>query len=197
MKRSHSGEGDSAAGPAASAAQDPAAPPPAAELQKELAAVKDQLLRALAEQQNIRRRAQREAQDGLKYAAADLSRDLLATADNLRRAIESAPLQKADSEAVQQWLAGVTATERALLEAFERHGIRRILPVGEMFDPNLHQAVFTAADEQPPGTVLQVVQPGYMLHDRLLRPAMVGVSRGASAEPPREDHETPSAAGVS
>src|SRR5258708_3068313 len=197
-KSQSNGDGDSAAGAAAAAAQDPGSSPAAAEPQKELAAVKDQLLSALAEQQNIRRRAERQAREGARFAAADLIRDLLATADNLRRAIESAPPENANSEALRQWLAGVTSTERGLLETFERHGIRRIVPLGDAFDPNLHEAVFTVPDdERPPGTVVQVVQPGYMLHDRVLRPAMVGVSWAASSEPPREGRKTPSAAGVS
>jgi molecular chaperone GrpE len=191
------GDADTTRGSPAGAPQDTTQPSPG-ELQKELADVKDQLLRALAEQQNIRRRAQREAQEGLKFAAADLSRDLLATADNLRRAIESAPLQKTDNEAIRQWLAGVTATEKALLDAFARHGIRQLNPIGQTFDPNLHQAVFDVADaEQPAGTIVQVVQPGYMLHDRVLRPAMVGVSRGRSVETPHQDHDAPSTAGGS
>jgi molecular chaperone GrpE len=189
------GDADTPKGSPAGAPHDATQPSPA-ELQKELADVKDQLLRALAEQQNIRRRAQREAQEGLKFAAADLSRDLLATADNLRRAIESAPLQKTDNEAIRQWLAGVTATEKALLEAFARHGIQRIAPIGQAFDPNFHQAVFTVADEQPPGTIVKVIQPGYMLHDRLLRPAMVAVSGGSPESAPQEQ-KTPSPAGAS
>lgn len=194
MTTSQSGDdADTPRGSPAGAPQDTTSPSPA-ELQKELADVKDQLLRALAEQQNIRRRAQREAQEGLKFAAADLGRDLLATADNLRRAIESAPLQ--NNEAIRQWLAGVTATERALLEAFARHGIQRIAPIGQAFDPNFHQAVFTVADDQPPGTIVKVIQPGYILHDRLLRPAMVAVSGGSSESAPQEQ-KTPSPAGAS
>jgi len=159
------------------ATSQPAAPVDAA--QTELAAVKDQLLRAVAEQQNIRKRAQRERQEALKFAEADLARELLAVADNLRRAIESAPLEAADRRALRQWLDGVAATERALMDVFGRHGISRFDPLGEVFDPARHQALFQAADEtRAPGTVIQVVQPGYVHHDRLLRPAMVGVSSG-------------------
>jgi molecular chaperone GrpE len=157
---------------------------PAAELEAELAEVKDRLLRALAEQENIRRRAQRELRDAVKFAADDVVKDLLATADNLTRAIGSAPGEKTTDETVRQWLAGIEATERALLESFDRHGIRRFNPLGEAFDPNRHQAMLEVADDQhPAGTVVQVIQPGYFHHDRLLRPAMVGVAKDRD-EPP-------------
>ena len=153
--------------------------PRVAELETEMANLKDRLLRALAEQENTRRRAQREREEAIRFAASPLARDLLATADNLRRAIESVPAERAADEAVAQLLAGVAATERALLEALEKHGIRRIDALGEPFDPDRHEAVFQAADsEHPPGTVAEVVQEGYLHHDRLLRPAMVGVAHG-------------------
>lgn len=153
-----------------------------AELQAELAAVKEQLLRALAEQQNIRKRAQRELQEALKFAGGDLAGELLAIADNLRRAIESAPPQDVDQGAIGKWREGVLAIERGLTDVFQRHGIRRFDPLGEAFDPQRHHALFRIHDEsKAPDTVIQVVQPGYMHHDRLLRPAMVGVS---SASPP-------------
>jgi molecular chaperone GrpE len=157
-------------------------------LETELADVKDRLLRALAEAENVRRRAQREREDTLKYAVAGFAKDLLATADNLRRALDSLPEAEAGDARTKSLLAGVAATERELLSAFERHGIRRIDPKGERFDHNYHQAVFEVENsEQPPGTVVEVLQPGYVLHDRLLRPAMVGVAKEgpkpARAEP--------------
>jgi len=147
-----------------------------AELEEELAGVKDRLLRSLAEQENIRRRAERDREDAVRFAASGLARDLLVTADNLRRAIESVPGEDAVDERVRRLLAGVEATERTLLEAFERNGIRRINPLGQSFDPHLHQAMFEVEEPgRPAGTVVQVLQPGYLYHDRLLRPAMVAV----------------------
>jgi molecular chaperone GrpE len=149
------------------------------ELEAELAEYKDRLLRALAETENVRRRAQREREDASKYAIAGFAKDLLSAADNLRRALESLPESKAKDERTGSLLAGVAATERELLGVFERHGIKRIDPKGESFDHNLHQAIFeTESPEQPSGSVVEVLQPGYVLHDRLLRPAMVGVAKG-------------------
>jgi molecular chaperone GrpE len=147
-------------------------------LETELAEVKDRLLRALAESENTRRRAQREREDALRYAAAGFAKDLLSAADNLRRALDSLPEEEAGDERTKSLLLGVAATERELLSAFERHGIRRIDPRGERFDHNYHQAVFEVENTgQPGGTVVEVLQPGYVLHDRLLRPAMVGVAK--------------------
>ncbi len=173
---------------AATDAETPPADERLATLETELADVKDRLLRALAEAENVRRRAQREREDTLKYAVAGFAKDLLSTADNLRRALDSLPETEAADARTKGLLAGVAATERELLSAFERHGIRRIDPKGERFDHNYHQAVFEVENsEQPPGTVVEVLQPGYVLHDRLLRPAMVGVakegSKPARAEP--------------
>ena len=147
-------------------------------LEAELADTKDRLLRALAETENTRRRAQREREDTLRYAIAGFARDLLSSADNLRRALDSLPEAEAGDARTRGLVSGVAATERELLAAFERHGIRRIDPRGERFDHNYHQAVFEAENTgQPGGTVVEVLQPGYVLHDRLLRPAMVGVAR--------------------
>ncbi len=148
-------------------------------LEAEIADQKDRLLRALAETENVRRRAQREREDASKYAVTGFAKDLLSAADNLRRAIESLPEAEVKDERTRSLLAGVAATERELLSVFERHGIRRIDPKGEPFDHNFHQAIFEAERaDQPSGTVVEVLQPGYVLHDRLLRPAMVGVAKG-------------------
>jgi molecular chaperone GrpE len=155
-------------------------------LEAELAEQKDRLLRALAETENVRRRAQREREDATKYAIAGFAKDLLSAADNLRRALDSLPEAEAKDERTRSLLAGVAATERELLGVFERHGIKRIDPQGERFDHNLHQAIFEAdRANQPSGTVVEVLQPGYLLHERLLRPAMVGVAKGGAkpAEP--------------
>jgi molecular chaperone GrpE len=162
-----------------------AAPPEerVAALEAELADTKDRLLRALAETENVRRRAQREREDTQKYAVSGFARDLLATADNLRRALDSVPEAEIKDARTRSLLDGVAATERELLSVFERHGIHRIDPKGERFDHNFHQAVFEAErPDAPAGTVIEVLQPGYVLHDRLLRPAMVGVAK-APAKP--------------
>ena len=150
-----------------------------ADLEAELAEYKDRLLRALAETENVRRRAQREREDASKYAIAAFAKDLLSAADNLRRALESLPESEAKDKRTRSLLAGVAATERELLGVFERHGIKRIDPKGDVFDHNFHQAIFeTERPDQPSGSVVEVLQPGYVLHDRLLRPAMVGVAKG-------------------
>jgi molecular chaperone GrpE len=149
-----------------------------AELEAELADYKDRLLRALADTENTRRRAQREREDASKYAVSGFAKDLLSAADNLRRALDSLPESEVRDERTRSLLAGVAATERELLSVFERHGMRRIDPQGERFDHNFHQAIFEAErGDQPPGTIVEVLQPGYLLQDRLLRPAMVGVAK--------------------
>ena len=151
-----------------------------AELEAEAARYKDQALRAMAEAENIRKRAEREREDAAKYGVSQLARDLLPVADNLRRAIESVGAEPPQDPALAGLLTGIQATERELMTALERRGIRRIEPVGEKFDPNFHQAMFEVpTNDQPPGTVVQVLQPGYIIHDRLLRPAMVGVAKAA------------------
>jgi len=158
-----------------------------ARLEAELVESKDRLLRALAEAENQRQRLQRDRQEAQRYAAFEFARELLNVADNLRRAIDAVP--EADSTA-RGVVEGVAATERELLAIFERHGIKRVEPkLGERFDHNLHEAMFEVPGApQPPGTVAQVLQPGYVMHDRLLRPAMVGVAKAASgAAPPGFD----------
>jgi molecular chaperone GrpE len=163
-----------------------------AALEKELAESQERVLRALAETENTRRRAQRERIDAERYGFAKFAGDLLSVADNLRRALDSLPEAEAKDDRTRSLLAGVAATERELLAAFERHALKRIDPKGERFDHNFHQAVFEIENSgQPPGTVVQVLQPGYVVHDRLLRPAMVGVAKGGApaAEPDGTDDE--------
>ena len=161
-----------------------------AALEAELAENKERLLRALAETENTRRRAQREREDASKYAITGFAKDLLSAADNLRRALDSLPEAEVRDERTRSLLAGVAATERELLSVFERHGIRRIDPRGERFDHNFHQAIFeTERADHPTGTVFEVLQPGYVLHDRLLRPAMVGVSKQPTR--PAEERANP------
>ena len=149
-----------------------------AALEAELAEHKDRLLRALAETENVRRRSQREREDASKYAVAGFAKELLSVADNLRRALDSLPAEEAKDPRTVSLLEGVEATERELLGVFERNGVRRIDPDGERFDHNFHQAIFEAERPgKPAGTIIEVLQPGYVLHDRLLRPAMVGVAK--------------------
>jgi molecular chaperone GrpE len=172
-------------GPAAAATEsDPATRITA--LEAELAETKDRLLRALADVENIRRRGERERDQERRYAATNFGKDMLNVADNLRRALDSVP--EAQDEFTRTLLSGVAATERELLAAFERHGIKRIAPEpGEKFDHNLHQAMFEVENTgRPAGSIVQVLQNGYVMHDRLLRPALVGVAK-AEARPP----ETP------
>ena len=142
-------------------------------------ALKDQLLRVMADNENLRKRTEREVAAAKKYGALSFARDLLASLDNLEKAISLIPEDKDEmDETLKNILIGVEMTGREVASVFERHGITRIYPEGEKFDYNLHQAMFEVpTDEVEPGTVVQVVQPGYTLHDRLLRPAMVGVSK--------------------
>jgi molecular chaperone GrpE len=148
----------------------------------EAADFKDKALRAMAEVENIRRRGQRERDDAVKYAATGVARDLLSTADNLRRALASVNEEQIVDDSTRSLLTGVAATERELLAAFEKNGIKRLDPKGERFDHNFHQAIFEVENTgKPAGTIIEVLQAGYVLHDRLLRPAMVGVAKGGAA----------------
>jgi molecular chaperone GrpE len=152
-----------------------------AAVEAELADTKDRLLRALAETENVRRRLQRERDDASKYAVGGFAKDLLSTVDNLRRALDAMPEIEVKDSRTQGLRDGVAATERELLGALERHGLKRIDPQGERFDHNFHQAIFEAErPDLPAGTIVEVLQPGYLLHDRLLRPAMVGVAKGGA-----------------
>ncbi len=167
--------------------EEAAAPPdPVATLEAAAASLKDQLLRALAETENQRRRFERDRAEVVKYAIADFARELLSPVDNLRRALDSLPADAdLEDEVLKTLLAGVELTERELLQAFEKHGMRKIEPLDTPFDYNLHQAMFELENTgKPPGTVVEVLQPGYMLHDRLLRAAMVGLAKAK-----RDDQE--------
>lgn len=142
--------------------------------------LKDQLLRVAAEMENLRKRTQRDVQDARTYAVTNFARDMLSVSDNLRRAIDAIPADAVESDTNLKSLAeGVEITERSLLQALERHGVTKLEPEGEKFDPNFHQAMFEVSNpELPNNTVVQVVQAGYAIADRVLRPAMVGVSKG-------------------
>jgi molecular chaperone GrpE len=149
----------------------------------EAAQLKDQLLRAMAETENTRRRAARDRDDAQKYGITNFAREVLSVADNLRRALEAIPAETLQSDEVLKTLYdGVAATERQLEAALGKQQIQRIWPEGERFDSNFHQAMFEVPDSgKPAGTVVQVLQAGYKIHDRLLRPALVGVAKGGAA----------------
>ena len=188
---------ETAAAPAA--AEAPAATDPAAALARENGELKDRVLRTMAEMENLRRRTEREIRDAGQYAIASFARDLLAVADNLRRAIDSVGEEaRAGAEpTLTALLDGVEMTERELLKVYEKHGVTKIEPTGQKFDPNFHQAMFEIPDPTvPAGTVAQVMAAGYVIGERVLRPAMVGVAGGGPkfvAETPAEPEPRPAA----
>ena len=158
--------------------QDNGSEPSASHLVVKLADVEDRLLRCLAEQENIRKFARREREEVVRYAAAGFAADLLASIDDLERAIASVAEEQRSDPVVAGLLAGIEATRRALLDTLSKHGLKRLDPLGEPFDPHRQEACFEADDTSyPPGIVASVVRPGYMYRDRLLRPALVGVSK--------------------
>jgi molecular chaperone GrpE len=178
------------------AAETPAAPQedPMAALAREAADYKDKLLRSLAEMENLRKRTERQVTDARDYGIASFARDILAVADNMGRALGAldADLREKADAGTKALLDGVELTERELLKVLEKHGVKKFEPLGEKFDPNLHQAMFELPDpSRPAGTVAQVVQPGYMIGERVLRPALVAVAKGgpkAEAEMPANDN---------
>lgn len=150
-------------------------------LKAENADLRDRYLRLAAEMDNLRRRTERDVKDAKSYAIAGFARDMLAVSDNLRRGLDAIPEEaRQTAEAgLKALIEGVEMTERAMLSALERHGVLKLEPVGEKFDPNFHQAMFEVPNpDVPNATVVQVVQDGYKIGDRVLRPAMVGVSKG-------------------
>jgi molecular chaperone GrpE len=152
-------------------------------LKAENAELKDRLLRALADAENTRRRAERDRADASQYAIAGFARDMLQVADNFARAIEACPADARESASpqVKAVIEGVEVTERQLLATLERHGVKPIDTSNGKFDPNFHQAIAQVpAEGKPPGSIVKVVQTGYVIGDRLLRPAMVTVARGES-----------------
>ncbi|MEE2997014.1 MAG: nucleotide exchange factor GrpE [Pseudomonadota bacterium] len=159
--------------------------------EEEVADLKDKLLRALADMENLRRRAQKDREDALKYSATNFARDMLSVADNLRRAIEVVPEGGApDDAALIGFIEGIALTEKELLSTLERHGIQKIEPTGEKFDPQFHEAMFEIPDaNEESGTVMQVIEVGYVIHDRLLRPAKVGIAKTGPAST-TTDNET-------
>ena len=161
-------------------------------LLKENEELKDRALRVAAEMENLRRRTARDVHDARTYAVANFARDMLSVSDNLRRALDAIPAEaKASGDAgFKALIEGVDLTERAMLSALERHGVKKLTPEGEKFDPNFHQAMFEVPNpDVPANTVVQVVQPGYSIGERVLRPAMVCVAKGGpkiAAEAPVE-----------
>ncbi|WP_374308376.1 nucleotide exchange factor GrpE [Methylocella sp.] len=177
--------GDQSAGqpgepaPEAQAEQDPFAV--LEKLKTENAELKDRVLRTLAEMENLRRRTEKEVSDAKAYGVASFAREMLTVADNLSRALASVPAEaRAGAEGgLKTLVEGLELTERDLASRLERFGVKKIDPAGQKFDPNLHEALFEQPDPSvPAGTVSQVVEPGYVIADRVLRPAKVGVARG-------------------
>lgn len=152
------------------------------ELEAQIAEMRDHLLRALAETENIRKRGERQLEDAHKFAITAFARDILSVADNLERAVAAVPEERrGEHELLGVLLDGVRAVQSSFAQAMTSNKVVRIEPVGEPFDPNLHEAIFEVpGTDLPNGTVAQVVEPGYTLHDRLLRPARVGVAKSAS-----------------
>lgn len=156
----------------------------------ENADLKDKVLRAAAEMENLRNRTARDVRDAKTYAVTGFARDLLAIADNLNRALAAFPAEsRASAEpGVVALVEGVELTERSLISALERHGVKKLEPQGQKFDPNFHQAMFEVPNpDVPNNTVVQVVQDGYAIADRVLRPAMVGVAKGGPKEAPKAE----------
>lgn len=164
----------------------PEAADPVAEARSEAAEFKDKLLRTLAEMENLRKRTEREVFDARVYGIAGFARDVLAVADNMHRALEAIgpELREAADAKVKALIEGVELTERELLKTLEKNGVKKFSPQDEKFDPNVHQAMYEVpTSEQPPGQVAQVIQAGYMIGDRVLRPALVAVSKAAPKSP--------------
>jgi len=170
---------------------------PLAAALRESAELKDKVLRTLAEMENLRRRTEREVADARSYGIASFARDVLGIADNMQRALEAARQELGGSTdpGVKTLLEGVEITERELLKTLEKNGVKRFDPQGERFDPNLHQAMYEVPDESvPSGMVMQVIQPGYMIGERILRPALVAVSKGGARPSSAGENQPDSAA---
>jgi len=167
-------------------------------LMAEVAELKDQRLRMAAEMENLRRRTAREIKDAKSYAISGFARDMLQVSDNLQRALSAVPEQAeaASDNGLKTLVEGVELTERAMLSTLERHGVRKLEPMGQKFDPNFHQAMYEVPNtDVPNNTVVDVVQPGYVIGDRMLRPAMVGVSKGGPKEAAQPESALPDSDG--
>jgi molecular chaperone GrpE len=163
-------------------------------LTREVAEARDKMLRTLAEMENLRQRTRREVADAKTYGITGFARDVLEIADNLQRALDAVPAEAraAADPGLKALIEGVELTERSLLNALEKNGVRKFDPFGEKFDPNFQQAMYEVPDPSvPSGTVVQVVQAGYMIGDRVLRPALVGVSKGGAKAAPAANGNEP------
>ena len=151
---------------------------------KEIEDLKDQLLRSLAENENLRKRTIKEIGDAKKYSHISFVRDLISSVDNLQRALAAVPENKSElSEPIKNLIIGLEIIEKEIINTFEKHNITQICPIGEKFDYNLHQAMFEVpTNEKDPGYIVEVSQKGYLLNDRLVRPAMVGISKKPEEE---------------
>jgi molecular chaperone GrpE len=164
---------------------------PLAEARREAAEFKDKLLRTLAEMENLRKRTEREVADARLYGVAGFAREVLAVADNMHRALEAIgpELREHVDAKVKSLIEGVELTERELMKALEKSGVKKFSPLGEKFDPNVHQAMFEMENaDVPPGHVAQVIQAGYMIGDRVLRPALVAVAKAAKPQAAANDN---------
>ena len=157
---------------------------------KQIKELKDQLLRSLAESENLRKRTIKEIADAKKYSHISFIRDLVSSVDNLQRALEAVPDDKSQlSEPIKNLIIGLEIVEKEIINTFEKHNLRQISPLNEKFDYNLHQAMYEApSKDYDPGSVIEVVQPGYLLHDRLVRPAMVGISKKVDSKDEKKDN---------
>ncbi|MBN9023849.1 MAG: nucleotide exchange factor GrpE [Rhizobiales bacterium] len=156
-------------------------------LRAEVGELKDRLTRSLAEMENLRKRTTREIADSRQYAVTSFARDMLNVADNLKRAIAAVPAEArtAENKALSAFIEGVEVTERGLEQTLGKFGVKPLDPKGEKFNPDFHQAVFEVeTSDVPPGSVAQVMQAGYVIGDRVLRPAMVGVAKAPAGAPP-------------
>ena len=159
---------------------------PMAALAKEAADFRDRWMRAMAEMENLRRRTEREVADTRTYGVSGFARDMLGVADNMRRALEAVPpeLRQAGDAGFNALIEGVELTEREIAKTLEKHGVRKLDAKGQKFDPNFHQAMFEIPDASvSAGTVVQVMQDGYVIGERVLRPALVGVAKGGAKAP--------------
>ena len=155
--------------------------------------MKDQWLRAVAETENVRRRLLREKEDAIKYAPTSFARDMVAAADNIKRALDVVSKENKNElpVSIQSLVDGIDMIAKEIETAFDKHNVRRLHPINEKFDPNHHQAMFEVeSSEHPSVTILSVLQDGYILHDRLLRPAMVGVSKTPSVQIAEPEHNS-------
>jgi len=171
-----------------------AAPKPSTSLDRELAEVKDRLLRTLADMDNMRKRTEREVADSRVYGISAFARDILGVADNMHRAMQALDddLRAKADEATKALLEGVELTERELMNVLEKHGVKRIDPLGQKFDPNRHQAMYEVEDATvASGTVAQVMQSGYLIGERVLRPALVAVTKGGAKAAPASANDNP------